>query len=118
MPNVRLQHNDSLMRWDTRGPENRQVHNPCVFVQACITVATMWTYWPTHPLSMSASTQKKKSSTPNPNVSIEDYRKIEVDWLRTVDGNLQLHLGPQLCKKQAAANAGHLMRVHSLLMAS
>ena len=40
-----------------------------------------------------------------------------VDWLRTVDGNLQLHLGPQLCKKQAAVNAGHLIRVRSLLTA-
>ena len=40
-----------------------------------------------------------------------------VEWLRTVDGNLQLHLGPQLCKKQAAVNAGHLIRVRSLLTA-
>ena len=40
-----------------------------------------------------------------------------VDWLRTVDGNLQLHLGPQLCKKQTAVNAGHLIRVRSLLTA-
>ncbi len=66
---------------------------------------------------MSASTQKKKRSTPNPNVSIEHYKSVMVDWLRTVDGNLQLHLGPQLCKKQTAVNAGHLIRVRSLLTA-
>ena len=66
---------------------------------------------------MSESTQKKVRSTPNPNVSIEHYKNIMVDWLRTVDGNLQLHLGPQLCKKQTAVNAGHLIRVRSLLTA-